>query len=189
MRIDGADVGNWDPDELGGYVGYLPQEVELFGGTVRDNIARLGAAADEDVVAAAQLAGAHDLILKLPKGYDTEIGDQGSVLSGGQRQRIGLARALFGNPSLVVLDEPNANLDGAGEEALVEALKRAKASQATVFIITHKPALLFAADKILVLNDGIVDSFGARNDILPKILPVPQKRRLASVGVDKEAVS
>lgn len=186
VRLDGADVANWDPDELGRYVGYLPQEVELFAGTVRDNIARLGNATDEDIVAAAQLAGAHDIILKLSKGYDSDIGEAGSVLSGGQRQRIGLARALFRGPSLIVLDEPNANLDGPGEEALVGALKRARSFGSTVILITHKPALLFAVDKILVLNDGIVDSFGDRNEILRKIAPSPEKRRLANVASGKE---
>jgi ABC-type protease/lipase transport system fused ATPase/permease subunit len=132
--------------------------------------------ADEaEIIAAAQLAGVHELILKLPKGYDTEIGDAGSVLSGGQRQRIGLARALFGNPSLVVLDEPNASLDGAGEEALIAGLKRAKEAGVTSIMVTHKPSLLFVADKVLVLKDGLVEAFGDRNAVLPKILPRPQR--------------
>lgn len=178
IRLDGADVTTWDPDDLGQYLGYLPQEVELFAGTVRDNIARMGPASDEEVIAAAQLAGAHDLILRLPKGYDTEIGESGSVLSGGQRQRIALARALFRNPCLVVLDEPNANLDGPGEEALVAALKRAKSAGSTVILITHKPALLFSVDKVMILNDGTIESYGPRNDVLPKILPQPQRKRL-----------
>ena len=190
VRLDGADVNNWDPDELGGHLGYLPQEVELFAGTVRDNISRLRAGdLDQETVNAAKLAGAHELILKLPKGYDTEIGDAGSVLSGGQRQRVALARALFGNPSLVVLDEPNASLDGAGEDALIAAIKRAKQKGCTVILITHKPSLLFAVDKILVLNDGIVDAFGERNAILPKVLPPPPKRVVAKLPEDKPALA
>jgi PrtD family type I secretion system ABC transporter len=178
VRLDGAEVGNWDPDELGGYVGYLPQDVELFAGTVHENISRLTKADPSDIIAAAKLAGVHDLILKLPKGYDTEIGESGSGLSGGQKQRIGLARALFGSPSLVALDEPNASLDGAGEEALVNALNRTKERAATVILVTHKPSILFVADKILVLNDGIIESFGARNEVLPRLMPTSKERPL-----------
>lgn len=187
VRLDGGDVTNWDPDELGGHLGYLPQEVELFAGTIRDNIGRLRAADDMEIVAAGKLAGAHDLILKLPKGYDTEIGEAGSILSGGQRQRIALARALFGNPCLVVLDEPNANLDGAGEDALIAAVKRAKLAGCTIILITHKPALLFIVDKILVLNEGIAEAFGERNAILPKIMPSPPKRAVTRVKSDQQA--
>jgi PrtD family type I secretion system ABC transporter len=178
VRLDGAEVGNWDPDALGAYVGYLPQDVELFAGTVHENISRLTKADSDDIIAAAKLAGVHDLILKLPKGYDTEIGESGSGLSGGQKQRIGLARALFGNPSLVALDEPNASLDGAGEEALVNALNRTKERGATVILVTHKPSILFVADKILVLNDGIIESFGARNEVLPRLMPTSKERSL-----------
>ncbi|MCP4383753.1 MAG: ATP-binding cassette domain-containing protein, partial [Hyphomicrobiales bacterium] len=187
VRLDGADVTNWDPDDLGSHLGYLPQEVELFAGTVSDNISRMQPGLDAEVVAAAELSGAHDLILRLPKGYDTEIGEGGSVLSGGQRQRIGLARALFGDPTLVVLDEPNANLDGAGEDALIAAVKRAKESGCTVVLITHKPALLFAVDKILVLKNGIVSAFGDRKEILPKVLP-NSPRPVAKVEGQRRAV-
>jgi len=187
VRLDGGDVTNWDPDELGSHLGYVPQEVELFAGSVRDNIARLRTVSDEDVVATAKLAGAHDLILKLPKGYDTEIGEAGSILSGGQRQRIALARALFGNPSLVVLDEPNANLDGAGEEALIAAIKRAKQAGCTVILITHKPSLLFVVDKVLVINDGMVEAFGERNAILPKIMPPSPNRAVAPAVAQMKA--
>lgn len=178
VRLDGADVALWNPDQLGRYVGYLPQEVELFSGTVHENIARFTDAEDAEIIAAAQLAGVHELILRLAEGYETEIGDSGSILSGGQRQRIALARAFFRQPRLIVLDEPNAALDGAGEEALVAGLERAKSMGATIILVTHKPSLLFIADKIAVFRDGCLDGFGPRNDILPKIFQQP--RRLAA---------
>lgn len=180
VRLDGADVALWNPDQLGRYVGYLPQEVELFSGTVHENIARFTDADDKEIIAAAQLAGVHELILRLPEGYETEIGDSGSVLSGGQRQRIALARAFFRQPRLIVLDEPNAALDSAGEEALVAGLKKAKSMGATIVLVTHKPSLLFIADKIGVFRDGQLDAFGDRNDILPKIFQRP--RRLVAEG-------
>jgi PrtD family type I secretion system ABC transporter len=172
-RLDGADLFAWPPEQLGPYIGYLPQDVELFGGTVRDNIARL--AADPDpaaVVEAALTAGVHDIVLRLPKGYETEIGEHGSFLSGGQRQRIGLARALYGRPRLLVLDEPNASLDGEGEEGLVTAIQSAKEWGATVVIVAHQPRILRPVDKILLLRDGRVELFGPRDEVYARLRPM-----------------
>jgi ATP-binding cassette subfamily C exporter for protease/lipase len=169
VRLDGADLGAAYRDELGPYLGYLPQDIELFAGTLAENIARFGPIDSEAVVLAAQRAGVHELILSLPKGYDTPIqgGAPGSVtLSGGQRQRIGLARALYGDPVLVVLDEPNASLDEAGEQALSQALADLKSRSCTVFVITHRMNLLAQTDAIMVLNDGRIQTIGPSSDIL-----------------------
>ena len=170
VRLDGADVYSWDQEQLGRYIGYLPQDVELFPGTVSENIARLGHIYSDQVVEAAQKAGVHELILHLPQGYDTEIGEGGAALSGGQRQRIGLARALYGNPVFVVMDEPNSNLDDAGERALIQTLQMLRQDQTTVVMVTHKPALLSGTDKVLMLKQGQVSMFGPRQEVLQRLM-------------------
>ncbi|HEX3673531.1 MAG TPA: type I secretion system permease/ATPase [Rhizomicrobium sp.] len=171
VRLDGADIYGWPRAELSPYIGYLPQDVELFGGTVRENIARLTEGDPELVVAAAKLAGAHEMILQLANGYDTDIGESGAKLSGGQRQRIGIARSLYGDPRFVVLDEPNSNLDAAGEEALLQTLMELKRRNVTVVIVAHRPSILGAVDKMLAMRDGAVEAFGPRNDVIQKYTP------------------
>ncbi len=165
VRLDGHEVYIWNRENFGQYVGYLPQNVSLFDATVHENIARLADADPMDVVAAAKKADVHDMIGRLPFGYDTEIGDSGFLLTGGQRQRIGLARALFGTPSLLVLDEPDANLDQAGEAALVRAIVEAKAAGTTIIVITHRQSVLQAVDKLIVLKDGALEQSGWRRDL------------------------
>lgn len=166
IRLDGADIFSWDRAELGPHIGYLPQDIELFEGSVSENIARFGNVDAEKVVAAAKAAGVHELILSFGDGYDTIIGTQGGGLSGGQRQRIGLARALYGDPVLIVLDEPNSNLDDVGEKALMVVLQGLKQRKASVFIITHRPSVLAAVDKLLLLNDGAMQAYGPRDEVL-----------------------
>ena len=175
VRLDGADVRIWPDEDRGRHVGYLPQNIELFAGAVRDNIARLGRAKDEDVVAAAQLAGAHEMILRLPNGYDTPLGAGGVPISGGQHQRIGLARAVFGNPALLVLDEPNAHLDAEGEQALLQAVVRMRERGTTVILIAQRAGAMAQMDKILVLREGMVSAFGGRDEIF-KMLGQPLSR-------------
>jgi ATP-binding cassette subfamily C protein EexD len=169
VRIDGADVGQWNRDELGPYVGYLPQDIELLDGTVGENIARFGSVDPEKVVQAARQAGVHEMVLRLPHGYDTVIGEGGAVLSGGQRQRIALARALYGEPVLLVLDEPNSNLDNQGDAALVSAIAQLKAAGRTLLIITHRSNVLGSVDKILVLAEGQVQLFGPRDQVMAQL--------------------
>lgn len=172
IRLDGASLDNWDPDQLGQFVGYLPQDVQLLGGTVAEAIAGFDdEARDHDVVAAAMLAQAHEMILSLPRGYQTEIGTDGGKLSGGQRQRIGLARAFFGNRKLILLDEPNANLDPEGEEALCSAVQQARSRGATFIIVTHRPRLLTIADSVLLLREGRQFAFGPPSSALPLSMP------------------
>jgi len=169
VRLDGADISLWERGALGKHVGYLPQDVALLGGTVAQNIARLGPVDSARVVAAARLAHAHDMILRLPHGYETEIGEAGAVLSGGQRQRIALARALFGDPRLVVLDEPNANLDADGETALQAALRELKARGVTVIMAGHRPALMSQLDKLAVLKGGVLEAFGPAAAVVSRL--------------------
>ena len=167
VRLDGAEVHSWSRERFGYYVGYLPQDVELFPGTVRENIARMAEEPNaEAVVTAATLAGVHEMILRLPKGYDTEIGEQGAILSGGQRQRIGLARALYGGPAVLVLDEPNSSLDGAGEQALQEAIRAMKELGTTIVVIAHRPSMMMHVDKVALLQEGRIELFGERQEVL-----------------------
>ena len=166
IRLDGVDMSLWNPEELGPNIGFLPQDGGLFEGTVRENISRMQDSADELVVEAAQLAHAHEMIAKLPNGYETALGEGGIGLSGGQRQRLGLARAVFGTPPLIVLDEPNANLDQAGEAALAESILELKKRGCTLLIVGHRPSTIAQADKILLLSDGEVQAFGPRNEVL-----------------------
>ena len=183
IRMDGANLTHWDQDALGKYIGYLPQEVELFAGTAAQNIARFrDDASPKDIIDAAEAAGAHQMIQDFPEGYDTEIGDRGARLSAGQRQRLGLARALYADPVLVVLDEPNANLDAEGEAALTGAIKGLKARGATVVIIAHRPSAIAFVDKLLFLVGGETRGFGPRDDVLTQIAPkqVAVLRRVAS---------
>jgi PrtD family type I secretion system ABC transporter len=172
VQIDGANLGHWDQEALGKFVGFMPQEVELFSGTASENIARFSPGAPADrIIAAARAAGAHDMILSFPNGYDTEIGDGGRHLSAGQRQRLALARALYGDPALVVLDEPNANLDEEGEAALVGALRSLKARGATTVIIAHRRGLIEQVDKLLLLIQGEARAFGPRDEVMRAIAP------------------
>ncbi|MBL8575330.1 MAG: type I secretion system permease/ATPase [Hyphomicrobiaceae bacterium] len=175
LRIDGATFDQWAPDQIGQMIGYLPQAVELFDGTVAANIARFAPDAEgESIVKAAQAAGAHEMILKLPEGYDTQIGEQGVTLSAGQRQRIGLARALYGEPFLVVLDEPNANLDAEGETALMKAVRSVRDRGGVVVVMAHRPSALAEVDLVLVIKDGKQVMFGPKDEVLKKAVANPE---------------
>ncbi len=180
IYLDGHSTFLWERESFGVSVGYLPQNVSLLDGTIRENISRMTEASPLDVVNAAKMADVHEMIGRLPFGYDTGVGDSAYSLSGGQRQRIGLARALFGNPRLLVLDEPNSNLDNAGEQALLQAIAKAKAAGTTVVLIAHRPSVVAAVDKLLVLKDGMIDQFGARADVLKAISAPPGTRQVAT---------
>lgn len=169
IRIDGADLHQWDKNRLGPSIGYLPQNIELFAGSVAENISRFNDVDPEQVISAAKMAGVHDMILRLPEGYDTVLGAGGAGLSGGQKQRIALARALYGLPSLIVLDEPNSNLDELGETALVNAVEALIAAKSTVIVITHRPSILAKMNKLLVLQDGAIQLFGPKDQVLDHI--------------------
>ncbi|PRM93891.1 type I secretion system permease/ATPase [Aliarcobacter cryaerophilus] len=166
VRIDGADISQWDREHLGKYIGYLPQDIELFSGTISENIARFNEVDSQKVIEAAMKAGVHEMILRLPEGYDTVIGSGAVVLSGGQRQRIGLARAIYDNPVFVVLDEPNSNLDEQGELALLKTVEELKQSGTTVVIITHRPNILKVTNKILIMNSGKIERYASTEEIL-----------------------
>lgn len=174
VRLDGADIYQWNKDELGPSIGYLPQDIELFAGSISENIARFGDVDSEKVIAAAQTAGVHDMILRLPQGYDTHIGDAGAGLSGGQKQRIGLARALYDDPSLLVLDEPNSNLDDVGEVALTQAVLKLRQAGKTVILISHRPNIIRVTNKLLMLRDGLVAAFGPTEDVLKAMAKAQQ---------------
>jgi PrtD family type I secretion system ABC transporter len=182
VRLDGADVFSWNRADFGKHVGYLPQDTELFSGTIRQNIARFrDDITDEQVVRAAQLAGVHELVLRTPKGYDTDVGESGVVLSVGQRQRVGLARAMLADPAFIVLDEPNASLDAEGEQALMDAIEAMKANGATVVIISHKIGVFRAADKLLAMREGRVELFGPRDAVMARLMK-PQEVRAVEAG-------
>ncbi|MEI9415144.1 type I secretion system permease/ATPase [Mesorhizobium sp. Cs1321R2N1] len=166
VRLDGADLSQWGHDALGDHIGYLPQDIELFSDTIAANIGRFKTNVDQEVIDAARLAGVHEMIIRLPQGYETQIGEGGAVLSGGYRQRIALARAVFGTPKLIILDEPSSNLDADGDRALSDCAIELKRRGSTVIIVSHRPSTLANVDKILLLRDGAVDAFGMRNEIV-----------------------
>ena len=183
VRLDGAAIEQWIPEDFGRHIGYLPQDVELFAGTVAQNIARFDRdPSSEEIIAAARAANVHEMILQLPDGYETQVGEAGAALSGGQRQRIALARALYGNPFLVVLDEPNSNLDNEGEQALTAAIVGIRERGGIVVVIAHRPSALAGVDLVLVMEEGRVKSFGPKDEILSKVLrsvpaaPAPEPR-------------
>lgn len=170
VRLDGATLDQWSPEELGNHVGYLPQDVQLFDGTMAENISRFEPQAPSDkILAAARAAGVHDLVIHLPEGYETRIGEAGSALSAGQKQRVALARALYGDPFLVILDEPNSNLDAEGEAALTEAIQGVRARGGIAIVVAHRPSALASLDQVLVMANGRIQAFGPKNEILNKI--------------------
>jgi PrtD family type I secretion system ABC transporter len=185
VRLDAAAIEQWTPDDLGRHIGYLPQDVELFSGSIADNISRFDPhAKDDEIIAAAKQAGVHELIVSMKEGYDTEVGEHGSVLSAGQAQRIALARALYGDPFLIVLDEPNSNLDTEGDEALTRAVRAARARGAIVIVVAHRPIGIEGVDMLLVLKDGRMQAFGPKETVLGQVLqrPAPQPIKIVADG-------
>ncbi len=189
VRLDGADIFQWNKDELGPHVGYLPQDIELFEGSIAENIARFAEPDSMKVIDAAKRAGVHEMILHLPQGYDTRLGVDGASLSGGQKQRVALARAIYDNPRLVVLDEPNSNLDDVGEAALVETIKDLKQRGATVILITHRMNVLNSVDKLLVLRDGLMTMYGPRDDVLKALRQQQLQAAKARTGAQEVGAS
>jgi ATP-binding cassette subfamily C exporter for protease/lipase len=184
VLLDGLPLDGWNRTELGPHLGYLPQDIELLEGSIAENIARFGEVDSDKVIEAARLTGLHEMILRFPKGYDTPIGEAGRLLSGGQRQRIGLARAAYGNPVMLVLDEPNANLDDVGEAALYRSLQQLKAAGKTVFIITHRPGALSLADRLLLLQEGRVRAYGTPQEVAAILRPAPTRDEPPAPGLD-----
>ena len=190
VRLDGADISAWDKHELGPHIGYLPQDIELFEGSVSENIARFAEVDSEKVILAARTAGVHEMILLLPDGYDTVIGSEGVMLSGGQRQRIGLARALYGNPRLIILDEPNSNLDEVGDRALAAAMQQLKRTGATLFVITHRTNIVSQLDRLMVMTDGVINLYGPREQVLAKLNAQQQvQKHTAQAGANMASVA
>ncbi|NNA18601.1 type I secretion system permease/ATPase [Pseudomonas lundensis] len=192
VRLDGADIANWDKNELGPHVGYLPQDIELFEGSISENIARFSNIDPDSVIRAARVAGVHEMILLLPEGYDTVIGSDGVNLSGGQRQRIGLARAIYGAPRLIILDEPNSNLDETGEQALAQAIMHMKASGSTIFVITHRTTILSQLDRLIVMSAGGISMYGPREQVMAELnaqhLAAQQKAAQVASGASLTSV-
>jgi PrtD family type I secretion system ABC transporter len=178
IRIDGADLASWPSDRLGKHIGYLPQDIELFAGSIADNIARLEEPDSEMVIEAAKIAGLHEMILQMPNGYDTQIGEGGTVLSGGQRQRIGFARAVYGNPKILILDEPNSSLDTAGEQALVNAMAHLKLAGTTTIFITHNPHFINNVSKLLVMQNGALAAFGPKEWVMAQLNKATQQAQV-----------
>lgn len=189
VRLDGADISNWDKELLGPHIGYLPQDIELFEGSISDNIARFSKADPEKVVQAAKIAGVHEMILLLPSGYDTVIGSDGVNLSGGQRQRVGLARAIYGSPRLILLDEPNSNLDEVGERALAVAIQHLKMTGATIFVITHRTSILAQLDRLLVMSNGGITMYGPRDQVMEELNKNNLAAQQAATSVGTDAAS
>jgi len=182
IRLDGADIGQWDRNELGPYVGYLPQDIELFDGTIAANICRFSKQDSDKIINASKSAGIHEMILRLPEGYDTIINSNAGALSAGQRQKLGLARAIYNDPRLIILDEPNSNLDDQGERDLLKTLRRIKELGRTIIIITHRTSILTLVDKLLLMRDGVIANMGSKNEVLAalsesnaKIAKLPNK--------------
>lgn len=176
MRLDGVDIYQWNKEEVGPAIGYLPQDVELFDGTIAENIARFTEVDSDLVITAARASGVHEMVLHFPQGYDTPIGEAGGILSGGQRQRIALARAIYGNPALLVLDEPNSNLDDSGEAALLQAVQAMKATGSTIVLITHRTNILRVVDRLMLVRDGQIQMFGPRDEVLRALSSVAQQQ-------------